>query len=169
MKKNAHYWIHKLKLIPHPEGGFYKESYRDQEKVKQEALGNNFSGDRNYSTAIYYLLGKGDSSCFHRIKSDELWHFYAGDPVIIYYIENRVLKSFKLGTDLDNDEALMRIIPKNTWFAAELLHESNYALMGCTVSPGFDFSDFEKATKDKILLSNDNSQTIQHLISDTRD
>jgi len=86
---NAKYWIKKLNLIPHPEGGYFKEIYRAQEHI-QELPG--FIGKRNISTAIYYLLEQGDFSCFHRIKSDELWHHYEGGAINIYYL--KVMKSF---------------------------------------------------------------------------
>lgn len=146
MVNNAQYWIEKLQLLPHPEGGYFKEVYRDREIVKQEALVGDFSGDRSYSTAIYYLLQKGDYSYFHRIKSDEIWHLYAGGSVMIYYFELGQLHTLKLGTNLENGESPLCIVPKNTWFAAELGQDTDYALMGCTVAPGFDFTDFEKAT-----------------------
>jgi predicted cupin superfamily sugar epimerase len=142
----AEQWIKKLGLSPHPEGGFYKEVYRDEAKLSQEAWQNAFSGERNISTAIYYLLQEGDYSCFHRIKSDELWHHYAGGTALIRYFEKGDLHTLKLGLNIDQGESPMVIIPKNVWFAAELEPETSYALMGCTVAPGFDFADFEKAS-----------------------
>jgi len=150
MEKNAQYWIEKLKLLPHPEGGYYKEVYRDNNLVKQEALPIEFNGDRNFSTAIYYLLEKGDFSCFHRIKSDELWHFYSGGAVNIYHLNEEKLHTLRLGLNLEKGESPLCIVPKNTWFAAELQENSEFALMGCTVAPGFDFADFEKATNDDL-------------------
>ena len=150
MEKDARYWIEKLKLLPHPEGGYYKEVYRDLGVVKQDALASEFSGDRNLSTAIYYLLEKGDFSCFHRIKSDELWHFYSGDSVNIYYLDKEKLHTLKLGLNIEKGESPLCAVPKNTWFAAELQEDSEFAIMGCTVAPGFDFTDFEKATKDDL-------------------
>jgi len=147
MQKDAQYWIDKLQLLPHPEGGYYKEVYRDKRIVKKEALAEKFHGDRNYSTAIYYLLEKRDFSCFHRIKSDELWHFYTGGSINIYYLKQGELHTLKLGINIDNDESPICMIPKNTWFAAEPAIETEFALMGCTVAPGFDFNDFEKASK----------------------
>jgi len=146
MQKNAQYWIDKLQLLPHPEGGYYKEVYRDQGLIKQGALAESFNGDRSYSTAIFYLLDKGNRSYFHRIKSDELWHFYAGEAINIYYLERGVLHTLKLGLNLDNGELPLHIVPKNTWFAAELKTDKSFTLVGCTVAPGFDFSDFEKAS-----------------------
>jgi len=143
----AETWIKQLELLPHPEGGFYKEVYRDSNFINQDALGNRFSGDRNISTAIYYLLRKGDFSCFHRIQSDELWHHYSGGTTIIYYLKNGELITQKLGLHPESGEMPMVVIPKNVWFAAELDANTSYALMGCTVAPGFDFTDFEKASR----------------------
>ncbi|NOR87908.1 MAG: hypothetical protein GQ527_09885 [Bacteroidales bacterium] len=145
MKAHAKYWIKKLELLPHPEGGYYKEVYRDNGIISQDALVGGFTGDRNFSTAIYYLLEKGDFSCFHRIKSDEIWHLYAGGSAIIYYFLEGQLHTLKLGTDIEKGESPLCIVPKNTWFAAELSPNTDFALMGCTVAPGFDFTDFEKA------------------------
>ncbi len=147
MVKDAQYWIKELELISHPEGGYYKEVYRDLGLIKQEALESDFSGSRHFSTAIYYLLANGDYSCFHRIKSDELWHFYAGDTVNIYYLDKDLLHTLKLGVNIEKGESPLCIVPKNTWFAAELQTTNSFALMGCTVAPGFDFADFKKATK----------------------
>lgn len=144
MAFSASYWIEKLQLIPHPEGGYYKEIYRDQNHLK---LTNDFNGHRNFSTAIYYLLEKGDFSCFHRIKSDELWHHYEGGGLQIYYEDHGEIITLPLGKDLSKGQVPMQVVPKNKWFAAEPAEHTEYALMGCTVAPGFDFSDFEMASK----------------------
>lgn len=143
---DATYFIEKLELLTHPEGGFYKEVYRDNELIKREALAIGFQGDRNASTAIYYLLEKGNFSCFHRIKSDEVWHHYDGGTTLIYYFQHGRLHTLKLGKNIEKGEFPVCIVPKNTWFAAELAPETEFALMGCTVAPGFDFADFEKAS-----------------------
>ena len=145
--KNSKYWKEKLGLFPHPEGGYYKEIYRSEEKT-QTSWGKN----RNVSTAIYYLLEENNKSKFHRIKSDEIWHYYDGNTsVIIHCIDNEGnYKSIKIGKG--KDEALVGIVPKNTWFAAELsTKQESYCLCGCTVSPGFDFEDFEMANTEKLM------------------
>lgn len=139
MSFSASYWIQKLQLSPHPEGGYYKEIYRDQNHIE---LGNSFTGPRNISTAIFYLLEKGDFSCFHRIKSDELWHHYEGGAIHIHYIKDDKVITLKLGKDLEAGQMPMHVIPKDTWFAAEAAKDTDYAIMGCTVAPGFDFNDF---------------------------
>ncbi|MDX8339670.1 cupin domain-containing protein [Draconibacterium sp. IB214405] len=143
---SAAYWIKKLNLQQHPEGGWFKEIYRSGDVIPSEALPENFSGERNCSTSIYYLLEKENVSSFHRIKSDEVWHYYAGSSAIeILYLHNGALLSQKLGSDFDAGEQFQFVVPKNTWFAARLTDSNGYALVGCTVSPGFNFDDFELA------------------------
>lgn len=132
--------IKKLGLTPHPEGGYYRRVYESKELCCP-----NYTDDtRPTSTAIYYLLEKGDFSAFHRLKSDEIWHFHKGDAMKIYSIDTAgSLSVDKLGVDLEAGELPMKIISSGTWFAAEPL--GAYSLVGCTVSPGFDFADFELA------------------------
>lgn len=150
MEDLASDWIKKLELFPHPEGGYFKEIYRAEESINKSALDKKFTGDRNHSTAIYYLLEEGDFSCFHKIKSDEIWHHYDGGVIHIYYLKNQEIKLLKLGMNLEEDERPVCIVPKNTWFAAELAPHTDYALAGCTVAPGFDFQDFEMASIDQL-------------------
>ncbi|HEX5153095.1 MAG TPA: cupin domain-containing protein, partial [Parafilimonas sp.] len=109
-------------------------------------------GDRNYSTAIYYLLEQGDFSAFHRIKSDECWHHYAGDTLLIHILNpDGSYGCIKLGSAPDKGEVFQFVVPANTWFAAECDAEASFVLTGCTVAPGFDFADFEMAGR-KLLL-----------------
>lgn len=165
MLKDAKYWIEKLELLPHPEGGYYKEIYRDDEILNQECIDQRFKGDRNTSTAIYYLLEKGDFSCFHRIKSDEIWHHYSGGPINIYYLQDFKLHILKLGLNIEEGESPVCIVPKNTWFAAELASNTKYVLAGCTVAPGFDFQDFEMAGIEQLKnYLKINSKLIQRFI-----
>jgi uncharacterized protein len=147
----ANEWIDKLKLQSHPEGGFYKETYRSLEKIPSTGLPSRFNGERNLSTSIYFLLRSSDRSFFHRIKSDELWHFHAGTTLLIYVLRGRGVEIFKLGPNPDNDENLQVVIPANHWFGAMVEDENSYTLSGCTVSPGFDFNDFEMAKRDLLL------------------
>jgi len=136
----AHY-----ELQQHPEGGYYKETYRSKGVINKECLPT-FDGDRNFSTAIYFLLEKGNFSAFHRIKSDECWHFYAGNSLLFHVIhENGNLETIKLGSNILNGETFQFIVPANCWFASEPAKESNFSFVGCTVAPGFDFADFELA------------------------
>ena len=144
--ESAKYWIKKLDLEKHPEGGWFKETYRSVEIIPQQALPSNFNGDRNYSTCIYYLLESDDYSSFHRIRSDEMWHYYMGNsPIEIISLVNGNLKKQLVGNNPNEDQHLQIMIPKNIWFAARLVNKNGYALVGCTVSPGFHFDDFEMA------------------------
>jgi predicted cupin superfamily sugar epimerase len=143
---DAAYWIKKLHLINHAEGGYYRETYRSPLTVNKNDLPKNFQGDRNFSTSIYFLLEEKEFSAFHRIASDELWHFYAGNSLVIYEIEqDGKLIEHKLGNDPGNGESFQTMISAGNWFGSRLANANGYALAGCTVSPGFDFEDFELA------------------------
>ncbi|HET7899175.1 MAG TPA: cupin domain-containing protein [Flavisolibacter sp.] len=140
--------IQTLSLLPHPEGGFYKEIYRSEGLIKQNCLPEIFGGDRHYATSIYYLLQSGDFSAFHRIKSDEIWHFYAGGRLLLHLIDPQGnYQRLLLGSDLKNGEQFHIVMPAGVWFAAEPAPGTAFTLAGCTVAPGFDFSDFELADK----------------------
>jgi uncharacterized protein len=147
----AEYWIDHLKLLDHPEGGFYKETYRSKESIPQTGLPNRFSASRNFSTAIYFLLRSQDKSMFHKIKSDELWHFHSGSVLHIYAILDTNLHLFKLGSNPEKGESLQVVIPANCWFGAKLISPNTYTLASCTVAPGFDFNDFEIADRSTLL------------------
>ena len=134
--RDANYWIRKLEMNAHPEGGWYKETFRDERLV---------DGKKNASTAIYFLIEGDSPSHFHRISSTEMWHFYYGDPLIVHELssESKHYKQHKIGKNLDNGEEFQAFIPSGAWFAAET--KGNYSLVGCTVAPGFEFEDFELA------------------------
>jgi uncharacterized protein len=148
---NVNYWINHLELLPHPEGGYFKENYRSSESIASVALPDRFDGDRSFSTAIYFLLRSEDRSVFHRIKSDEVWHFYQGSTLLIYVLQENKLKIHKVGSDLEKGESLQVVIPANCWFGAHVEKENSFALCGCTVAPGFDFRDFEMADRQDLL------------------
>lgn len=144
--------VAQLQLQPHPEGGYYKEVYRSAGTIPQAALGAEFTGDRNYCTGIYFLLTGSNFSAFHRIKSDELWHFYDGDSCHVYVIHlNGELEVIRLGTDIANGEVYQAVVPAGAWFASECSNPNGYSLTGCTVSPGFDFADFEMAERQTLI------------------
>lgn len=161
--QTAEYWIQRLQLQPHPEGGFYKETYRASEKILTAGLPPRFNGDRNFSTAIYFLLRRQDRSLFHRIKSDEMWHFYAGSPLSIYMLSEQGLTVHTLGSG--PEESFQTVVPANTWFGAMVSKEGDYALCGCTVAPGFDFQDFEFADKTALLKSYPAHEAIINLLT----
>jgi predicted cupin superfamily sugar epimerase len=143
--------IHQYNLNPHPEGGWYIQTYKSNELIDAGALPGRFGGDRAFSTAIYFLLEQGNFSAFHRIKSDECWHFYAGDPLLIYVIEeNGQLTIISLGNDPGDKQTFQFVVPANCWFASRPAPGSEYCFVGCTVSPGFEFEDFQLATADEL-------------------
>jgi hypothetical protein len=138
--------IQQYNLQPHPEGGWYKETYKSGEYISGSALPERFGGSRAFSTAIYFLLEQGNFSAFHRIKSDECWHFYAGDPLLIYVMQlNGTLDIIHLGNDIEKGQVFQFVVPANCWFASTPAPGSHFSFVGCTVAPGFDFTDFELA------------------------
>ncbi|QHE94840.1 hypothetical protein PI93_019635 [Pandoraea fibrosis] len=135
-----------LHLQPHPEGGHYRETYRASGTMAAHALPDGFSGERNISTAILYLLEAGDFSAFHRIRSDEIWHFHLGGTLWIHEIDpTGKLTTTNLGADVTAGEQLQHVVPAGHWFAAQPAPSTRYSLVGCTVAPGFAFEDFEMA------------------------
>ena len=144
------YWIAHLQLKPHSEGGFYKETYRSQENIPARGLPGRFDDSRSFSTAIYFLLRSQDRSRFHRIKSDELWHYHAGSTLSIFVLHNPGLSVFKLGPNPDQGESLQVVIPAGVWFGAKIIQPDSYTLSSCTVAPGFDFRDFELADRTQL-------------------
>jgi predicted cupin superfamily sugar epimerase len=149
--KTPEYYVKFLGMQPHPEGGWYKETYRSQGSISSSAL-KEFEGDRSFATGIYFLLTKENFSAFHRIKSDEMWHFYDGDGLTVHEIRpNGNYIQHKLGLDLENGYRPQLVIPAKSWFASEVKDGGNWCLVGCTVSPGFDFQDFELAQRDSLI------------------
>lgn len=140
-----------LELEPHPEGGFYKQTYRSTGSISQEALPKSYSGSRNFSTCIYFLLTSGNFSAFHRIHQDEIWHFYEGSTLSLHTISPEGNhKRHLVGNNLLAGEHPQVVVPGGHWFAAEITNRDAYALVGCTVAPGFDFQDFELAERDQL-------------------
>ncbi len=136
--------IHQYNLLPHPEGGYFKETYRSVESIPAMGLPSRFPVERTFSTAIYFLLLKDLFSAFHRIKSDECWHFYEGDSLHVHVLHlNGSYELIRLGKNRDEGEVYQAIVPAGAWFASETNGE--YSFVGCTVAPGFDFEDFELA------------------------
>jgi predicted cupin superfamily sugar epimerase len=141
-----------LHLEPHPEGGFFRETYRSKEEIPGEHLGGHFSGSRNFSTCIYFLLTSDNFSAFHRINQDEIWHMYYGAPVRLHMISSKGQYSHHLiGADIADGQTPQFVVEGGNWFAAEVEMKDSYALMGCTVSPGFHYDDFELASKKELI------------------
>lgn len=137
--------IEELNLLPHPEGGFYKETYRSERSLVGE--------ERNLLTSIYFLLTSENVSRFHRIKSDELWYFHAGSPLIVHTLSERGHVQHHLGLDLSKGQQPFLWIPKDTIFGSTVLAKDSFSLVSCAVAPGFDFSDFELFARDTLLLA----------------
>jgi predicted cupin superfamily sugar epimerase len=139
---DAKYWIDTLQLKPHPEGGFFRETFRDAHQ----------KDGRSVSTAIYFLLPQGSVSRLHRIDASEVWHFYAGGPLEVVEIdEEGNARVTTIGTAADKGETLQHVVPPGRWFGAAPGSDTEYALVGCTVAPGFRFESFELGER-KILL-----------------
>lgn len=133
-------YIRLLGMTAHPEGGYFREMHRSE--VQMDFPG--FEGPRSLCTSIVFLLKKGQSSAFHRIRSDEIWYYQAGDPLeVLEEEEGGVVRITRLGPGLDRGEVLQHVVRAGTWFGARLPEGSEFALAGCQVSPGFDFRDFE--------------------------
>lgn len=144
--------VEKLQLTPHPEGGFFKETHRSEGIISEKQLASNFIGDRNYSTCIYFLLVSGNFSAFHRIKQDEIWHFYGGSPILLSMISpDGDYSLVEIGNDFEANQVPQFIVPAGYWFASEVKNPDSYSLAGCTVSPGFDFRDFELPNRSELV------------------
>ncbi|MFA6455810.1 MAG: cupin domain-containing protein [Bacteroidota bacterium] len=146
-------WIESLHLLPHPEGGYYKEIYRAEGVIPQLNLPIRYSGGRSYSTAIYYLLESGDISSLHRLRSDEQWFHIDGSALSIHSIApDGTYTQQHIGKHMENGEQPYAVVPLGSWFGGTVDKENSYSLVGCVVSPGFDFEDFELAKKELLLL-----------------
>ena len=145
---DASRWIARLALQPHPEGGYYRETYRAAETVSAEALPERYAGARAFSTAVYFLLPSEEISALHRLRSDELWHFHLGTALTLVTIgADGTLEQLALGPDVDRGERLQATVAAGTWFGATVSAPGSFALVSCTVAPGFDFADFELAER----------------------
>ena len=147
--KEAVYLKQRLDLSELPEGGYFKETYRSDKTI---ILPSEIDGERSISTSIYYLLDGTHFSAFHRLVSDEIWHFYVGSSVTLYIIgETENLSEMKLGNNIEKGEQFQIQVRAGSWFAATVNDKSSYALLGCTVSPGFDYLDFELGDRKKLV------------------
>ena len=145
-------WIKYLELQPHPEGGYFKETYKSEESIPKEGLPDRFRGSRSFGTAIYYLLDGANFSAFHQLKADEIWHFYDGSQLVIHQIDvDGAYSQETLGKDMGNGELPQLLVKAGTWFGAEVVNKSSFALVGCTMAPGFEFADFEMPDRDVLL------------------
>lgn len=138
--------VKRFELTPHPEGGYFRESYRSPETFQTPR------GARSATTAIYFLLPEGNVSKLHRIQSDEIWHFYLGGPLRLTEIHpdgNR--REVVLGPDVKARQVLQHVVPAGVWFGATPDKGSDFSFVGCTVAPGFDFADFELGKRSELV------------------
>ncbi|HEX4770237.1 MAG TPA: cupin domain-containing protein [Bryobacteraceae bacterium] len=150
IREDGAFWIERLKLTRHPEGGFYRQTYCAD--LILDKLPSQFSGRRPASTAIYFLLADGDFSALHRLRSDEVWHFYAGSRLEVHVISpDGEYSEILLGSNAEAGEAFQAVVKAGCWFGSRLADRTSFALVGCTVAPGFDFADFEMAKRDELI------------------
>ena len=153
--------IKRLDLLPHPEGGYYRETFRSETVISKISLPEGYQGDRNACTAIYFLLTSRNFSAFHKIKQDEIWHFYSGSPISLHILtQEGSYEKHLIGSDLERGEVPQFAVKGGDWFASEVSDSDSYALAGCTVSPGFDFADFEMADRQELLQTYPDHQQI---------
>lgn len=149
---DLHKWVSKLGLSPHPEGGYFKGTFESEELISDQELSVNYEGKRKLYTSIYFLLPSDDVSHFHRLKSDELWYYHAGSSLSIHVIDEiGDYREIKLGLDLDAGEVPQVLVKKNSIFGSSVSEKGTYSLVGCMVSPGFEFRDFELFTQEELL------------------
>lgn len=160
MPDDAQTWIDRLDLDAHPEGGYYRETYRSDERLPASALPARFDGGRDAAALIYFLLPADSFSALHRIRQDEAWHFYAGAPLTLHQIApDGTYATTTLGRAVDEGHRLHTVVPAGSWFGATVIGDdttvvgddttvaADYALVGCTTAPAFDFADFELADR----------------------
>lgn len=144
--------IAQLALIPHPEGGYYREMYRSPGMIAEQALPPDYGGPRSFVTSIYFLLTSESSSRFHRLRSDELWYFHSGSPLTVFTLApTGLMTKYRLGFDMAGGEALQCAIPAGCWFAAAVDVPDSFSLISCVVAPGFDFADFALGDREALV------------------
>ncbi len=152
MAMTAADWIRKLELEKHEEGGYFRETYRSPLTLSADALPGAFGGPRSAVTSIYFLLESGDFSALHRLKADELWHFYSGAPLTLHLLHpDGTYERRLLGRDPDEGQAFQLVVPSGTWFGATVDAPGAHTLAGCTVAPGFEYGDFELGKRSELL------------------
>lgn len=144
-----------LRLEPHPrEGGWFRQTYASGERFPQDSLPKRYIGDRSAGTAIYYLLTPDTFSEIHRLASDEVFHFYLGDPVEMLQLKpNGQGEIVRMGSDIEGGTMPQLLVPQSVWQGSRLIAGGEVALLGCTVSPGFDYADYEQGTREELTAA----------------
>jgi hypothetical protein len=150
--QDANYWIQKLNLIKHPEGGYYKELYESPELVPAHSLPSRYKGNRPFATSIYFLVTHDNFSSFHRLLSDEIWFFHFGAPLNLHIITpgGRYIP-VKLGCNIEAGETFQYVVTRGSWMAASVDEAYTFSLAGTVVAPGFRFDDFTLATHHMLI------------------
>jgi len=144
--------IKKFNLQKHPEGGFFSEVYRSSESIDSLSLPQRYNSARNFGTSIYFLIDGKNVSNFHRLKSDEFWYFHCGSSIEVHIIyPDGIHKTKLMGLNFQNNETPSLLLPKDSWFGARLTDTTSFGFVSCAVFPGFDFSDFELAKREKLI------------------
>jgi predicted cupin superfamily sugar epimerase len=150
--RDADYWVARLGLAAHPEGGHYRETYRSSGSLATGEGTGGYPSGRSFSTAIYYLLRSGEVSRLHRLRSDEVFHHYRGSTLLLHVFDlGGAYRAVHLGNDPERDEWPQVVIPAGCWFGATVEAAGSFALVGCTVAPGFDFTEFELADRGRLV------------------
>ncbi len=150
--RDALFWIDRLKLARHPEGGYFRETYRSEESIARACLPERFTDDRAFSTAIFFLLPANEISAFHSIRQDEVWHFYEGSTLVIHVIDPRgEYSAIRLGLAVERGETPQAVVKRGSFFGASIDEGGAYTLAGCTVAPGFEFDDLEIPGREELL------------------
>jgi predicted cupin superfamily sugar epimerase len=144
--------VQQFQMLEHPEGGFYAPAFRSDQLLDTSTLKiNRWKGPRNLYSSIYYLLMNGQFSCWHRIASDEMWHFYEGDPITLHVLTKDGAYYCKTLGNPSSDLCYQWVVKGGDWFAAISSGPIGYSLTGCSLAPGFDFADFEIGSKEMLL------------------
>lgn len=152
MNFDACRWIESLGLVPHPEGGHFREVYRSADRLPAAGLPARYGADRCAATSIYFLLEGAAISRLHRLRSDEIWYHHAGGVLLLSMIlPDGTCHGIRLGADPAGGATPQAVIPRGAWFGARLESESEFALVGCAVAPGFEFADFELGTRRQLI------------------
>ncbi len=166
MTPGAQTYVQALQMQAHPEGGFYRESYRSAQLMDVTQAEEGVEVRRNVSTGIYFLLERGNFSAFHKIRSDEMWHFYAGQALEVLEISPAGnLRCTRLGPDVLQGEVFQHVVPAHTWFASRVASGGTFSLVGCTVAPGFDFADFCLADRATLVALFPQNEEIIHALT----
>ena len=157
----ADFIIEQYRMQPHPEGGFFTRTYHSSGLIPRTALPAEFAGERYFSTAIVFLLKENDFSALHRLRQDEIWHFYLGGSLRLVMISpDGKFSETMLGQNVARGDVVQAIVPAGCWFGAKPAEGTSFSFVGCTVAPGFDFADFELAERSEILSQFPDLETI---------